>query len=313
MSRRSDRSADQRDRHGWARRMAVGAVGMGAVTSMLLFGCGAASAATPAAAPSPTTVSYQSSDAVQQVVVPDGVTSVKLQVLGGAGGSGISDGNAGDGALATGSLAVTPGEELDISVGGRGGNAAYSGTSAKGGWGGEGGSGGNGVASSNDTLRNSGAGGGATTVQLADGTTLVVAGGGGGAGNNLPASGGNAGSSLTGSDGGEGGGYPVGPYGGKGHAGSNSAPNGLNGAGGSGSTGGNGGGGGGGVKGGGGGGGAGLADGGGGGGAGSSYISPTLTSTGVRAGSDNSPIVTITPGMLGSSTLGNGEVVLTWS
>ena len=265
-------------------------------------------------------VYYVSTDVPQAITVPDGVSSVTIEALGGAGGQGIEDGNTGAGALVTGTMAVTPQEQLTISVGGKGSDAAYSGTAAAGGWGGLNGSGGAGGASGNDSLRNAGGGGGATTVQAADGTTLVVAGGGGGAGNTLPASGGNAGSSWVGSDGGEGGGYPTGPYGGKGRAGASSTAHGVDGAYGSTSVGGNGGGGGGGLNGGGGGGGAGLADGGGGGGAGSSYVSSQLTNTSIEAYTSNAPRLMIVPASAaaGSAAAGsapsgsNGEVVLTW-
>ena len=271
----------------------------------------------PAAAttPPPQYLTYSNANAPQTVTVPAGVSSVTIEALGGAGGQGISNGNTGAGALAIGTLAVTPGQELLVSVGAQGGNATESDDNAQGGWGGMGGSGGDGNSQS-DHLRNSGAGGGASTVELADGTPVIVAGGGGGAGNNIPASGGNAGSSLTGSDGGEGSGYPTGPYGGKGHAGANSGPNGQNGYSGSG-LGGSGGGGGGGLNGGTAGGGGGLADGGGGGGAGSSYLSSQLTGTSIEAYTSNSGRVTIASptAALGSSlpSGSNGEVELDWN
>ena len=270
-----------------------------------------------AAAAAPQYVTYSSTNVAQSVAVPTGVTSVTITALGGAGGQGISDGSTGAGALAIGTLSVTPGQQLLVSVGAKGGNATYTDDDAQGGWGGMGASGGTGNAQS-DTLRNSGAGGGATSVQLADGTPIIVAGGGGGAGNNTPASGGNAGSSLTGGDGGEGGGYPTGPYGGKGHGGANSVPNGENGHSGSG-LGGSGGGGGGGVNGGTAGGGAGVADGGGGGGAGSSMLSAQLTSTSIEAYTSNAGRVTIASpsgGAAASSPLpsgSNGEVELVWN
>ena len=305
----------------------ISALAVAAATSMLAA-CGtadpqaidqraiSAAANVAALAPAAQYVTYSSSNAAQTVTVPAGVSSVTIRALGAAGGQGISDGNTGAGALATGTLPVTPGEQLLVSVGAKGGNATYTDDDAQGGWGGMGGSGGNGNAQS-DTLRNSGAGGGATTVQLADGTPIIVAGGGGGAGNNIPASGGNAGSSLTGGDGGEGAGYPTGPYGGKGHGGADSGPAGQAGFSGSG-LGGSGGGGGGGVKGGTAGGGGGAADGGGGGGAGSSYFSSLLSATGIEAYTSNAGRVTIASpsATVGASALpsgSNGEVELDWN
>lgn len=248
---------------------------------------------------------------VQQYLVPQGVTAVQVAATGGAGGTSRILGNvAQPGATVTGTVAVTPGQVLLVSVGQVGGGAGGSDTDPKGGWGGLGANGGNGNAAS-DTLRTGGAGGGATTVQLADSgggnaTTILVAGGAGGDGgpSGNPLSGGSGGpagctnsgdpnhsQSWTGGDGGNAGGK-----GGK--AGAQPIMAGARGEGGSG-LGGNGGGGGGGVNGGGPGTGASGTSEGGGGGAGSS-TTQGMTDTAVTCDAQS-----------GGTVFTNGQVIVT--
>ena len=129
--------------------------------------------------------------------VPAGVTEVTISAWGAEGGgatlSGNTDsGNGGKGGYSTGKLAVTPGQTLNVYVGGFG--ASSTSGLAAGGWNG----GGSGYASSAAEPGNGG--GGASDVRLG-GTSLsdrvVVAGGGGGGGEDAGDSKGNGGG-LTG-------------------------------------------------------------------------------------------------------------------
>ncbi len=90
----------------------------------------------------------------QTWTVPAGVTSVRIEAWGAEGGRGIGGGVGGRGARVAGTFAVSPGQVLTISVGGRGGNGV--------------------------TVNAGGGGGGGTFVSRA-GTPLLIAGGGGGA------------------------------------------------------------------------------------------------------------------------------------
>lgn len=145
-------------------------------------------------------------------VVPDGVTTIDIEALGGQGGGGSgSQGNKSGGGRATGTLVVTPGETLDIYVGGAGSFFKSGGFNG-------GGTGGEGTADSG--TRYGGGGGGATDVRqggalLAD--RKIVAGGSGGAGGAWNGetggksgtgggtSGGDGGNGSTGTPGGDGG------------------------------------------------------------------------------------------------------------
>lgn len=127
---------------------------------------------------------YSFTGAAQQYVVPAGVVSLQVDLIGGnaARGAGLG-GSAGATGRVTGTLAVTPGETLYIFVGG---NA----TAPAGGWNG----GGNGGTS---TTSYGGGGGGATDIRRG-GTNLanrlaVAAGGGGGGGTQSGFAGGAAG------------------------------------------------------------------------------------------------------------------------
>jgi len=170
--------------------------------------------------------------------VPAGVTSIQLTVIGGGGGGGGCDSSPGSagraGARTSGTLAVSPGQVLTISVGSGGGGGSSDQGSAPGGAGGTnnlGYSGGRGSAAGPTPLSGGGGGGGAASAVLVNGSpTVVAAGGGGGAGggNGVPGqgvspggtSGGIAGGDGTykggdgGGAGGGGGGYPLGGAGG---------------------------------------------------------------------------------------------------
>lgn len=140
---------------------------------------------------------------MQTFTVPAGVTSVTIEAWGAQGWSGTYSG--GLGGYATGTLAVTPGQDLYINVGGQGAVAVGTGVPSGGGWNG----GGNGQ--TNGSPNSAGGGGGASDIR-SGGTTLanrvIVAAGGGGSTNNGSCDGGNGGG-LAGSKGGGayGGGY----------------------------------------------------------------------------------------------------------
>jgi hypothetical protein len=109
----------------------------------------------------------------QTFTVPACVYSVQLETWGGQGGTSSSGGYAGGrGGYAYGTLSVTPGQTLNIYIGGKGTNSTGSGTWIAGGWNG----GGTGVSWG-------GGGGGGTDIRVG-GTALtdrvLVAGGGGG-------------------------------------------------------------------------------------------------------------------------------------
>jgi subtilisin-like proprotein convertase family protein len=124
----------------------------------------------------PTTTTFNFTGGAQTFTVPAGVTSINFTALGAEGGSGatgtnnggtVAGGAGGKGSRATGTLAVTPGQVINIFVGGAGGTptAGFNG-------GGTGGS------------ANAGGGGGASDVRFPGASSadriLVAAGGGGG-------------------------------------------------------------------------------------------------------------------------------------
>ena len=167
------------------------------VAAATLAACVAASA--PLSAQIQTPVSATSAGDTGSFTVPGGVCFVRLDVAGGLGGASyvpdIVEG--GRGARIGARVPVTPGAQLDFSVGGAGVNAVVS-VPAAGGVGGGGSGGGSGSFGG-------GGGGGASVVAL-DGVPIVVAGGGGGGGGALLGSvGGDAGGAGgTGADGGPG-------------------------------------------------------------------------------------------------------------
>ena len=137
----------------------------------------------------PTTATFTATGASQTWTVPSGITSVSFSMTGGSGG----DTYGGKGAIVTGTMAVTPGETLQINVGARGatypGGSTSNWTSAAFGGGGRGNYYGSGGGGASDIRKGSYA--------LAD--RVAVAGGGGGgaqaggyyAGNGGTPSGGN--------------------------------------------------------------------------------------------------------------------------
>lgn len=129
---------------------------------------------------------------LQTFTVPAGVTSLTIQAWGAQGG-GVDGGNGG---YAAGILAVTPGQVLDLYVGGQGSSTT---SSAPGGYngGGNGGldTGGDGTGT---TLWSFG-GGGASDVRLS-GTKVIVAGGGGGASTGGSSTSGGSGGGTNGTD-----------------------------------------------------------------------------------------------------------------
>ena len=185
----------------------------------------------------PQTTTYNSVG-TNTFTVPAGVTSIQLTVIGGGGGGGGNDRLAGSpgraGARVSGTLAVSPGQPLTISVGSGGAGGTSDQGSAPGGNGGInslGYSGGRGSAAGPVPISGGGGGGGAASAVLVNGSPAVIAaggGGGGGGGNHNPGqgvspggtSGGIAGSAGTtkggdgGGAGGGGGGHPQGGAGG---------------------------------------------------------------------------------------------------
>jgi hypothetical protein len=142
----------------------------------------------------PVSVSFNFTGSTQTWTVPAGVTSITVDAKGAGGGGGnyfgSQTGTPGTGGRMQATISVTPGQTLNIYVGGRGVDALY-GSGGSGGWngGGQGGS---------STYYSGGGGGGATDIRTgtALNTRRVVAAGGGGAGANCG----------YGMDGGEGGG-----------------------------------------------------------------------------------------------------------
>ncbi len=140
---------------------------------------------------------YNYTGAAQTYTVPAGVTSINVWLwgAGGAGGDRTGSGNAGaggSGAFVKGTLAVTPGQVLQIIVGGRGTYSTTNGTHA-------GGFGGGGTA-----YQNAGSGGGysgifLTSVNFAN--ARAIAGGGAGGGYGRSRNYGGAGGATTGTNG----------------------------------------------------------------------------------------------------------------
>ncbi|MCD6011572.1 MAG: C-terminal target protein, partial [Flavipsychrobacter sp.] len=149
-------------------------------------------------------LTYNFTNTVQTWTVPSGVNSVDITVLGAEGGDGYYNAATytygvvpGKGGKVTASLAVTPGQVLNLYVGGRGQNFTNSSAHAHGGF--------NGGGDGGDYGYYSGGGGGASDIRIG-GTTLsnrvVVAGGGGGIGYGYFSSTGSNGGGLTGQAGG---------------------------------------------------------------------------------------------------------------
>lgn len=144
---------------------------------------------------SQTTFNYTGS--VQTYVVPAGITSITIECYGAQGGHGgpSTTGLGGLGGYAVGELTVTPGQTLNVYVGGQGQSYVLNGT---GGF-----NGGAGTNATSDDDKRPGCGGGASDVRVG-GTALtdrvIVAGGGGGASGWMNSNGGMGGG-LVGEDG----------------------------------------------------------------------------------------------------------------
>ena len=183
-------------------------LGVGMVLAVLLAG---SLAATPALAADPVEVTFESIGAEQQFVVPDGVTSIHVVLIGAQGGAPNTGWSGGQGARVTADLVVTGGSVLFVEVGGNGIHFGGSGGFNGGGYSYSGGPGGG--ASDLRTIPRANAG--SLTSRLA------VAAGGGGAG--YSANGGDAGDpgedSLGGATGGAAGTASSGGVGGTGPAG----------------------------------------------------------------------------------------------
>jgi len=262
-----------------------------------------------AATASATTQVFEYTGAEQVFVVPSGVHSLQIRVVGGGGGEGGAEG--GTAAEVVGSFEVTPGETLYVEVGGNGGSSGEGGAGGFNG-GGAGGAGAGGGGGASDIRLSP------TSLGLSTDTRLIVAAGGGGgagAGENPGGAGGDAGEAGGTSEGGnEGGGAGTESSGGGGgfgcSLGGNSGELGAGGAGGAGFSTNSGGGGGGGFYGGGGGGG-GCNAGGGGGGGGSSLVPAGGLETSASGGPEIAvsytppPVINIaTPGSGATYTLG---------
>lgn len=109
---------------------------------------------------------------IQYFTVPTGVTNITVKMWGAGGGGGNRNQPGGGGGYTTGTLAVTPGEVLDIIVGGGGLGTLVRGAGQRtGGFGGGGNSG----------ASNGGSGGGRSAIQRSSVDIITAAGGGGGA------------------------------------------------------------------------------------------------------------------------------------
>jgi hypothetical protein len=268
----------------------------------------------------------------QSWTVPEGVTQATFDVFGAQGGNeaeGRAGGLGGLGGKASATIAVTPGNTLQINVGGAGGPGVAGGAGGAGGFNG-------GAAGGNGCFAGPGGGGGASDVRSGDfelADRVIVGGGGGGAGGFVGGAGGFGGGSQGGPGGnsgsGSGGGGGTSTIGGAGGVGEGGGVDGDDGGIGTGGSGGaapcldslddaGGGGGGGYYYGGGGGGGGGFAGGGGGGGSGFGPSGVVFSDGGVRSGNglvtitytppDTTPPDRTPPTVTGTFPRGGGEV-----
>ena len=167
-----------------ARRVGVLAMTAGLLGLWVVTLEGSAAASLPSGCSSSgvtVTCTFSYTGAAQTFMVPTGITSIRVDARGAAGGS-VHAAAGGKGARVQGTLGVTSGETLQVNVGGQGGNGLCP-AGDNGGWNG-GGYGGPGQ-SCGGGLAISGGGGGASDLRvgadaLAD--RLLVAAGGGGAG-----------------------------------------------------------------------------------------------------------------------------------
>lgn len=161
------------------------------ISSLFLFGAFVANAQT--------TVTFTYTGAMQTYTVPAGVTSITVDAKGGEGGlASAGTSSAGLGGRVQAVLTVTPGEVLNLYVGGKGVNAISTA-------GGAGGFNGGGLGGTWSGGRSGGGGGGASDIRQGGNTLTnrkIVASGGGGTGNNfITGNAGGYGGGLTGADG----------------------------------------------------------------------------------------------------------------
>ncbi len=135
-------------------------------------------------------ITFNYTGAVQYWTVPDGVTEVTMSVAGAQGASSVTSSPGGSGGRITGTVQVSPGQDFDVHVGGRGSDITEDGGWPNGGDGGQ-------------TAGSDGKGGGGGSWIVTSGgpmtSALLVAAGGGGASSasNRP---GGAGGFFAGSD-----------------------------------------------------------------------------------------------------------------
>jgi hypothetical protein len=284
-----------RHRLGWAKASL-------ALATMIAIGVGfpaAAHALSTERAASSVTLTYVGPHA-QEVTVPAGVHGARVEIIGGHGGKSVQpyrEVEGGDGAEIKGTVPLTPGQVIAVSVAQYGGDSDFNKHPGEGGWGVGGWYGGRGGSSS----RGDGAGGGGTTGFRVLATPIDVwAGGGGGAGGtgfdpsfNAGGPGGSSGGEYVADPGHNGRGAGAGAGGSGNASGFSGGSGGANGS----NLGGAGGGGGAGDKGGAGGGGGGTGGGGGGGGGAGRYDVDGLHDW------------TLTRG---TTSDGNGLVLITW-
>jgi hypothetical protein len=171
----------------WPARLAAPVIG---ALGLALLGAAPQASATPASV----TQTFAYDGSVAEFTVPAGVTSLQIVTEGAGGGNGygsggIGGGNGGIGGQVSATVAVTPGEVLDIIPGGAGANGRASGGGdfGPGGTGGSAGIGnvtplgGNG-GDADEYISGGGGGGAGASVVLSKGTVLLAAGGGGGGG-----------------------------------------------------------------------------------------------------------------------------------
>jgi hypothetical protein len=126
----------------------------------------------------PTTVTYTFTGSAVSFTVPPCITTISVDVRGAKGGTGYQPYSpGGNGGRVTGVLSTTPGQVLEIRVGGLGANATSSGV------GGAGGYNGGGLGASYPSSYGGGGGGGASDIRVSPfalANRVIVAGGGGG-------------------------------------------------------------------------------------------------------------------------------------
>ncbi len=169
----------------------AGAAGVSALCTLAL-----ANPAAPAlpsncsASGSTATCTFAFTGGAQTWTVPTGVTSASFDAFGAAGGCGplCGDNSGGSGGETKATLTVTPGDVIEIVIGGQGGQAGAPATSPAGGFNG-GGAGGEGSGPASDGASGAGGGGAsdiragscAATASCGLAARVIVAGGGGGA------------------------------------------------------------------------------------------------------------------------------------